>query len=873
MGKRLVWVTVLGMLLVMGGANFYPVAAVISDDISGSVSVSGTETVDHDILIRATGTLTLESTAVLNFASHNPGYKITVNGRMNINAGAKLFLDAGCEIAVQNGGILQVGGTGDRVWLVPVNYPDSPTTLEGWQGIRNTGGNVTIRNTILWGANFGVQQNLGVTDIQDSDIQFCSSGIRSTGGNVTILKNNLTDNGHSIFLTSVTASLVCNNIFNNNTRSVVLDGNNSVDIRCNNFTDGNQTTIELLENSTNSHVNIFNNNFLHYRDLYDPGSLNFNFIVDNKGSVITVYNCYWSNQDTPYITETAIKAANLVSANVFAGSPASSVIDFSDDTTPPELVEVNPRQGAPGNVNISVVISDIGWGVDPATVTVSLRKGGTTYPVPNLSHVFNNRQYVFSGVVNLSAGDYQWSVDAYDLAHLQLTDPHHLVNNPAKILTISTSSGSVTSPAWSKGVYHLVTIPVTPYQRDQQTVLDFTQPDSIIARYQNNQYVYYGDPALENFAPGKGFWIKLGAGEDYKVRSIAGDCLTGDRHLTNLQPGWYLVGNPYANGDLDFNHISCTYAKPSGSNLPHGYLEAVADGVIAFGFWSYGASDYIFEKTKLETWKGYWIQIKKDCDLNFLHYPFQGSGTSAFNWDVQLTAAQFQGSDGGNYFGLAKTSPANVSVFNSEKPPAMGTSLRTYFLAPNSNCPYGTDYRSAGTRSERWSYAVTGLVPGQASITWAGVGAVPRNYQLVMKDVKTGAQIDLRQSSSYYFTVNGETRRNFEVALTDLSSPALRISNLQASKNYFSPSRESVTIRYNLSVDATVELRINDLAGNSVYVSPAVNGYAAANLNSFVWNGRNSPGKRVASGMYYCKIVAWNSTERTSQTVKVMALN
>lgn len=898
MNRKILLTTVL-LVTVFVSSTFFPVRAVIPSEITGSVSVSGSETLDHDVLV--TGTLTIESTAVITFVDNtpSPAFKIIVNGTMIINGGAQINFNKDCKIQVNQGGELRVENPASQTKLIPVNYGDPQAYYSGWYGIENNQGEVLINNALIWGACYGVLQSTGgLTDIRNSTIERSGYGIRSNAGTVYLVNNNFTQNSNAVFLTNAASSLIAKNTFTNNTWSVSLVGDNNVDIRCNNFTDGNTTTIELQQGSSNDHVNISFNNFFHFRDdlnYYSPPYTT-NYVIDNEGSVVTAYNCYWSNNGETITNINFNPAAPaekyiidyLVSpTNVIISAPMNPSIDFGVDNSPPQLVEVSPTKSAPSTpgspVELAVVISETGWGINPSSVIIKLVKGGTEYTATVTSHLYNDRQYIFFADVELtSVGEYTWNITAEDLAGLGLEDPHNIMGPTGQKLVIATGSSPPRIPyewkIWNPGNYHLISIPVTPFQQDHKFALGLIRPDTVIARYQNGAYVYYGDqsPVLEQFSPGKGFWVKLGLSDTIAADEVPGDPLEVNKNLTlpNLQPGWHLVGNPF-NGEtsLNFNRISVNYT-PGNSDSDHSYLEAVADGVISYGFWGYSTplSIYTYERTSLELWKGYWIKINQACDLNFLRNPYTFSQTKIFNWDVQLTASQIQNKDSANYFGLANKAQTGVDGFDAEKPPAIAKTFRSYFLPPNSGRGYGTDYRSASATQERWYYVVTGLVPGSARIAWSDLGSVPKNYRLILKDLKTGVQVDLRQNSSYVFVAGQETRRDFKVIMTDLASVPLQITGLKTAPNPMR-ARNGTTITYNLSGDAIVEARIYDWRGNQVYAFPAAVKLAGGNPQSFTWNCRNRNGRTVSRGVYILKIMARSAYSQAQVTMKMTVVN
>ncbi len=79
------------------------------------------------------------------------------------------------------------------------------------------------------------------------------------------------------------------------------------------------------------------------------------------------------------------------------------------------------------------------------------------------------------------------------------------------------------------------------------------------------------------------------------------------------------------------------------------------------------------------------------------------------------------------------------------------------------------------------------------------------------------------------------------------------------SQNYPNPFNPSTTIGYALSAPARVRITIYNLLGQEV--NTLVNHFEPAGIHSVVWDGRNSEGAAVSSGMYYYRLTAGDYTE------------
>lgn len=832
-----------------------------------TIADSGT-VVDHDIVVRNGGTLIIEPGVTLKFAE--PATNI---------------------IKVDAGGTLRIGSlSGARAQLLPENYPAETSRLSGMKGIENSG-TLIIENALIWGASSGVDnKNSGVVEVTGSEFTRCNYGIKSNNGQIKVFNSNFNYNGDAIAVTDVSAvasqtSQICGNRFLNNNRSIHLAGRNNINIRYNNFQESfddelgqiwNGETILLDFGSNNDQVFIAYNNFDHSRTVYDPENGNYYYIIGNNGSPVGIYDCYWKNNDVAYTTITAITNANLVgftdekapNSIVAVLSPRSTPVNITgQDNDSPVLVDVSPLKARRGLVHLTVVISDEGWGVESSSVKVKV--GGQEATLHSTG--YNSRQYFYYLTVNLSEeGHYEWKVDAKDVAGNPLEIPSGLVGRK---LEISDKFSELWTPkAWedfAAGTYQLITVPIYPVDTDHKQVLGMEALGSNVARWQNGSYKYYGNPELEPIAPGRGFWIKFDASESYESKKIEGDRqLERQNYLQQtLQPGWHLIGNPFPT-DITLKHI--TFKTPDGKH--YSFEQAVLAGYINYGLWWFDRDRYRFEKERLKSWTGYWLRVKKECDIVYWSTPQNVYASSITDWDVQLTVSQNNSYDGAGYFGLIRAASASIDNFDAIKPPVLSDGIKSYFVLNAAGQEFGADFRPGNTRQESWDYVVTGLTPGEAKLEWSTLNSVPPNQQLILKDLTTGKEVDLRKTNVYQFSVGGETERRFKITLTDVGQQAVTIANIRMNNNPFAPLREELVITYDLNLDATLEIKIYDWVGNLVYVYPNTAVRAGTDLN-FRWSGTNNRGKMVANGIYFCKITARAGNSQTTQVIKIAVVN
>ena len=86
--------------------------------------------------------------------------------------------------------------------------------------------------------------------------------------------------------------------------------------------------------------------------------------------------------------------------------------------------------------------------------------------------------------------------------------------------------------------------------------------------------------------------------------------------------------------------------------------------------------------------------------------------------------------------------------------------------------------------------------------------------------------------------------------------------------NPFNPKSGPTTIRYELDRPATVSIHLYTLAGELVRTLVAGVRHETAGMYHVIWDGTNTAGAMVASGVYFCKFTAAGTT----QTRKIAVL-
>ena len=91
-----------------------------------------------------------------------------------------------------------------------------------------------------------------------------------------------------------------------------------------------------------------------------------------------------------------------------------------------------------------------------------------------------------------------------------------------------------------------------------------------------------------------------------------------------------------------------------------------------------------------------------------------------------------------------------------------------------------------------------------------------------------------------------------EVPVVALEESPILPDRITLLQNYPNPFNASTTLRYDLPNSGRINLAVYNLAGQEVV--HLAGGWRPAGTHQGVWNGRNSRGVEVASGVYFARL-------------------
>jgi hypothetical protein len=343
--------------------------------------------------------------------------------------------------------------------------------------------------------------------------------------------------------------------------------------------------------------------------------------------------------------------------------------------------------------------------------------------------------------------------------------------------------------------------------------------------------------------------------------------------LNPASSGYTLVGNPFASNFNTNNLVSSVAAIQNTIHFWNGSSYVGQDRTASSGF-------------IIAPWQGFWVQKDATANAATLTFPTSGKTTS---------------STSGTYFKtMEQRGDINFSL-NSET--TIDEDLRLAFRAGAS---FEYDIDDAGKLTPLLSaYAIMAFesndilksveslpynleeevtlslqpqmvgVSGDFTFAWNGLETIPGEWELILHDYETGANINMRDESEYMFfqaahvkvssnplsLLNGPAavtmkakaegnRFGITIRPTSVSNESEETPTLFAlEQNYPNPFNPSTTISYSVQEAGAVNISVYNLMGQKV--ATLVDEMKAAGQYNVRWNAAGA-----ASGMYYYRLEA-----------------
>ncbi|MDE2125690.1 MAG: hypothetical protein KGJ62_03790 [Armatimonadetes bacterium] len=484
------------------------------------------------------------------------------------------------------------------------------------------------------------------------------------------------------------------------------------------------------------------------------------------------------------------------------------------------------------------------------------------------------------------------------------------------VLVPSPQQFTLVGNSLAKGLFQMVSIPEATGTTLPSTILF----PGIAANPPLFDLVRFDTPSgnylpVNSFVPGQAYWIRSRLPQNHTVTINVAQYppLPGQTQPNNQTykmqygQGWNQIGNPYVY-PIRFSEIQVF--DPSTVTLVN--MAEAADSIhqwvvpVVYPYntsdpnpanWHYDLVDnFGFD---MQPFTGYWLYVNKpglDFIYNGVDTPGAGIITQAAllgsslgatlgrdkmtNWRQQLSARGADSSDTVNYIGVAPNATDRADIYKYPKPPVLAQHVALDIVHNSWGAAgqrFAQDLRSPMLTKKVWNLMVHSSGPTQpVTISWPGIASsVPRGWSLELVDTTTGAQRNMRSSSSYTVTTNQNGMQPLEIVATPTTANgAVSITSFDVTSGPRSGRAAlagSVQIHYAMTRATQAQITIKSSAGRTIRTLEATTRAVAAGgvaTGDAVWDLRDNRGVSVPPGLYNVELQALASDGSLTRQIR-----
>ncbi|HET9232872.1 MAG TPA: FlgD immunoglobulin-like domain containing protein, partial [Candidatus Eisenbacteria bacterium] len=467
-------------------------------------------------------------------------------------------------------------------------------------------------------------------------------------------------------------------------------------------------------------------------------------------------------------------------------------------------------------------------------------------------------------------------------------------------LSFQTSVARLVEPSEHRGNdYRILSVPLDfgpDFTGTLATILG-DQPEFGIYNPENWRCFAYSESGYNEFdegsefipKPGRAFWLISRTAHRVDTAPIIGfSTPTREPFAISLSPGWNMVGNPYA--------FPVAWSSVRVNGVP------VEDQSDVEPPQSWTGTSYVGDQTLLEPFTGYWIMNRNAAALELEVPAIQGTAplqetrasakrAPGSAWTIKITAST-GGVHASGEGGVDPEAASGVDAKDRSAPPlSPGHCLSVYFPHGDwmkSPGRYATDLRDGRPRpqtedGQAWRFDVaksfTDDESGDPTSLAFDVSRMLPDHEAVLFDRDLRRFVDLRQQSSYVFTLPGKdassdpNRARFELLVgSDAFIETHRLAGTASPfenrlfQNSPNPFRNDTSIRYELAKAERVRIEIFDIQGR--LVRSLIDEMQDPGRYETRWDGKDSQGRETGPGIYFYHVEG-TSTQSTRRMIRV----
>ena len=353
--------------------------------------------------------------------------------------------------------------------------------------------------------------------------------------------------------------------------------------------------------------------------------------------------------------------------------------------------------------------------------------------------------------------------------------------------------------------------------------------------------------------PGQGYWIKQLEYDNHHLSLGSGSTVNLSGFDILVDPGWNQISSPYlfpVHAEIDAEIFSELFTY--GNHSTEGWLDTTITTMVPWGAYA------IFnQSSEPETLK-----------LGPLDYSPRSMGRkrSTGSWSVKIGVRSGKYADLKNVFGMMGSSEHGWDSNDCPELPTVDKYLSLYSEPGNGTGVYEKltmDFRHLDDSVQVWDLALeTNMGECESNMEMRLSGDLNGN-QLWMLDMQTRTPIELINGQTSHHSVNiiSSNLKNRYKLVYGSSADASRIidetfgsipQEFSLGNNYPNPFNPETVIPFSIAEPSLVIINIYDITGREI--NQIVHEHLGSGFYTRKWNGQNSKGTSVSTGVYYYSI-------------------
>ena len=556
---------------------------------------------------------------------------------------------------------------------------------------------------------------------------------------------------------------------------------------------------------------------------------------------------------------------------------------FGVDLNPPLIVHNNPLTSVDeGSTtpSINVQVSDGGSGVKD--VYLNYRRSGSNSGFVTVQ-LWNDGEITPSSIPggDIRSEGVEYFIEAIDELGNRSEWPYDYNGKHVQSVVARTQDNVTTADYWSAGIptgtdtsaYQLFSIPFKT-NKGLNAITEVLGPaDPTKLKYRlygyNNGWDEFTETNPLNISLGNSYFFIWDKEQYPDLLQLNFDFGTGESTPTSppfeipAAPGeWKFFGNPY---NFPINLINVR----TQNDVP------ITDGGSIFTWNNF--SGWTNPGSSLEPWKGYIYKSSADPDIyvdgtgdvfgkrlaKITTPDIHNISMDSDEWVVNILASTGRSRDESNSVGVLHSAADGYDRLDEFEPPAVpGNVSLSINNRDRDDVPdlYSVDMRAPNDEGHYWDIEVLAPTNGQRTyLTFEGLGYVPDEYDIFIINKTNKQAQNLKWESTYRFANTGSAsylKQDLRLVIgskdfvqENNAGVSLYPDAFVLSQNYPNPFNPQTSIMISLEEDAQIDLVIYNLLGKEV-MRLASNELRPAGYYNFIWNGMNSTGTKVATGVY-----------------------